>query len=131
MKRTLFGTIALALAAAMGTVAVPTAIASTAAPRAVAASPTVGQIDGNVGSTALSSWQTDGIVFALAYANGVIYAGGTFSNAIPPGQAAGDTSGEVSRTFLAAFNSTTGALITSFDPTITFRGRTRTRGCTR
>ena len=34
----------------------------------------------------------------------------------------GITSGEVSRTFLAAFNSTTGALITSFDPTITYSG---------
>ena len=35
------------------------------------------------------------------------------------GPPAGTTTGEVPRTFLAAFNSTTGALITSFDPTIT------------
>jgi concanavalin A-like lectin/glucanase superfamily protein len=122
MKRILFSTMAVALGAAMGAAAVPAAIASTSAPRAVAASPTVGQIDGNVSSTALSSWQTDGIVFALAYGNGVVYAGGNFSNARPPGAAAGDTSGEVSRTFLAAFSSTTGALISSFDPTITYSG---------
>ncbi|HUZ55982.1 MAG TPA: LamG domain-containing protein, partial [Streptosporangiaceae bacterium] len=49
-------------------------------------------------------------------------AGGQFGNARPPGQPAGSTTGEVTRTFLAAFNSTTGALITSFDPTITETG---------
>ena len=63
-----------------------------------------------------------GPVFALAYGNGVVYAGGTFGNALPPGTPAGTTTGEVARTFLAAFNSTTGALITSFDPTITYSG---------
>ena len=67
----------------------------------------------------MSSWETDGTVFALAYAKGVVYAGGVFGNALPPGTPAGTTTGEVPRTFLAAFNSTTGALITSFDPTIT------------
>jgi hypothetical protein len=122
MKRIIFGAVAVALAAGVGTVAVPAATASTSAPRAVAASQTVGQVDGNVSSTALSSWQTDGPVFALAYGNGVIYAGGTFGNALPPGTPAGSTTGEVTRTFVAAFNSTTGALITSFDPAITYSG---------
>ena len=88
----------------------------------VAASPTVGQVDGGVSSAALSSWETDGIVFSLVYGNGVVYAGGTFGNALPPGTPAGSTTGEVARTYLAAFNSTTGALITSFDPTITYSG---------
>ena len=64
-----------------------------------------------------------GTVLALAYGNGVVYAGGTFSNALPPGTPAGTTTGEVPRTYLAAFNSTTGALITSFNPTITDRGQ--------
>ena len=73
-------------------------------------------------STALSTWETDGTVFSLAYGNGVVYAGGTFGNALPPGTPAGSTTGEVARTFVAAFNSTTGALITSFDPTITYSG---------
>src|SRR6266702_2755761 len=122
MKRILFGSVAVALGAAMGTVAVPAATASVSAPRAVAAVQAVGQVDGNVGSTALSSWQTDGIVFALAYANGMVYAGGVFGNARPPGQPAGSTTGEVARTYLAAFDSTTGALISSFAPTITETG---------
>ncbi|HUZ55968.1 MAG TPA: LamG domain-containing protein [Streptosporangiaceae bacterium] len=122
MKRILFGAITVALGGAVGAVAVPAATASTSAPRTVAISQVVGGVDGSVGSAALSSWQTDGIVFALAYGNGVVYAGGQFGNARPPGQPAGSTTGEVTRTFLAAFNSTTGALITSFDPTITETG---------
>jgi hypothetical protein len=123
MKRVLFGTVAVALGAAMGTVAaLAVATASTSAPRVVAATQAVGQVDGNVGANALSSWQTDGIVFALAYGSGVVYAGGTFSNARPPGEAAGSTTGEVARTYLAAFNSTTGALISSFDPVISYSG---------
>ena len=77
-----------------------------------------GQSDAGVSSTALSSWQTDGIVFALAYGNGVVYAGGQFGNARPPGQPAGSTTGEVARTDIAAFDSTTGALISAFNPTI-------------
>ena len=121
MKRIFFGLVAVVFAAAMGAAAVPAAMASVSAPRVVAASP-VGQVDGGVSSAALSSWQTDGIVFALAYGNGVVYAGGTFANALPPGTPAGSTTGEVGRTFLAAFNSTTGALISSFDPVITYSG---------
>src|ERR1700722_18408756 len=107
MKRIIFAAAAVALAAATGTVAVPAATAS-------AAGPVVGQVDGNVSSAALSSWETDGIVFALAYGNGVVYAGGTFGHALPPGTPSGSTTGEVGRTFIAAFNSTTGALISSF-----------------
>lgn len=124
MKRILFGAVAVALGAAMGTVAGPAATASTSVPRAVAASQVVGQVDGGVSSAALSSWETDGIVFALAYGSGVVYAGGTFGNALPPGTPAGTTTGEVTRTFLAAFNSATGALISSFAPTITYSGTT-------
>ena len=107
MKRFFFGMMAVVFAAAMGAAAVPAATASTSAPRAVAAGPVVGQVDGGVSSAALSTWETDGIVFALAYGNGVVYAGGTFGNALPPGTPAGSTTGEVGRTFLAAFNSTT------------------------
>ena len=106
----------------MGVVAVPAAMASGSAPRAAAAGAAVGQVDGGVSSAALSSWETDGIVFALAYGHGVVYAGGTFGNALPPGTPSGSTTGEVRRTFIAAFNSTTGALITSFNPVITYGG---------
>ncbi len=121
MKRFFSGVVAVVFAAAMGAAAVPAAVASVSAPRAVAASP-VGQVDGGVSSAALSTWETDGIVFALAYGHGVVYAGGTFGHALPPGTPAGGTAGEVGRTFLAAFNSSTGALIGSFDPVITYSG---------
>ena len=117
--RMLVGATAVVFGAAMASAP---ALASTAANAAVSAPAAVGQVDGNVSSTALSSWQTAGPVFALAYGNGVVYAGGTFSNALPPGTPAGSTTGEVTRTFVAAFNSTTGALITSFAPTITYSG---------
>jgi large repetitive protein len=117
--RTLVGATAVALGAAM--VSAP-ALAGSAANAAASASSAVGQVDGNVSSTALSSWQTAGPVFALAYGSGVVYAGGTFSDALPPGTAAGSTTGEVARTFVAAFNSTTGALLSSLDPTITYSG---------
>lgn len=105
----------------MGTVAVP-AVASTSVPRVVAAGPVVGQVDGDVSSAALSTWETDGMVLSLVYGNGVVYAGGIFGKALPPGTPAGTTTGEVPRTYLAAFSSSTGALITSFDPTITYSG---------
>ena len=96
-----------------------------AAVTAAANAPTplpVGQSDGNLSSNALQTWQTDNTVWSLAYGNGVVYVGGQFLNARPPGAANGSTTGEVSRTYLAAFNSTTGALITSFDPVITESG---------
>ena len=101
---------------------------------AAATAPTplpVGQSDGNLSSNALQTWQTDNTVWALAYGNGVVYVGGQFLNARPPGAANGSTTGEVSRTYLAAFNSTTGALITSFDPVITETGPPPTPGCIR
>jgi hypothetical protein len=126
--RVLFGAAAMTLAASAA-VALPATQAS-AAPaahsakvatmaKAASASLPVGAADGSVSSTALSSWEVDNTVWALAYANGVVYVGGQFGNALPPGTPAGTTTGEVARTYLAAFNSTTGALITSFDPVIT------------
>jgi hypothetical protein len=96
---------------------------SSAAAPATAPTPLpVGQSDGNLSSNALQTWQTDSTVWSLAYGNGVVYVGGQFLNARPPGAANGSTTGEVSRTYLAAFNSTTGALITTFDPVIAETG---------
>jgi hypothetical protein len=60
-------------------------------------------------ANASSSWQTNGTVWALGYANGVVYASGDFTSVRPPGAAAGTN--EVARTRLAAFSSTTGALL--------------------
>jgi hypothetical protein len=53
-------------------------------------------------ATASSMWQTDGAVWALAYANHVVYAGGEFSNIRPPGAAPGSTQYRQIR--LAAFH---------------------------
>ena len=109
---------AAASAASSAHLAKPAAVAPAAVPKALPA----GQSDGNLSSSALQTWQTDNTVWALAYGNGVVYAGGQFLNARPPGAANGSATGEVSRTYLAAFNSATGALITSFDPVIAETG---------
>ncbi len=93
----------------------------------------MGQSDGNVSSNALSSWEVDNTVWSVAYGNGVVYAGGVFKNARPAGEAVGNTSGQVARTYLAAFSSTTGALSTSLNPTIAYTGNSSSSrpACTR
>ncbi len=58
------------------------------------------------------SWQTNAPVWAIAVTAGVVYVGGDFTGVRPPGAAPG--SGEVARNHLAAFNASTGALLTSF-----------------
>jgi hypothetical protein len=67
----------------------------------------------DVPTTASPTWQTNGIVRAIAYAGGNVYIGGDFTSVRPPGAALG--TGEVARNHLAAFNATTGAL-QSFNP---------------
>ncbi|MEP7019191.1 MAG: hypothetical protein ABI808_00965 [Pseudonocardiales bacterium] len=62
-----------------------------------------------VRTTAASTYQTNGIVWALAYANGVVYAGGTFTTVRSPGAPQGAAG--ASRKNFAAFNATTGALL--------------------
>ncbi|MGV9995035.1 LamG-like jellyroll fold domain-containing protein [Streptomyces sp. NPDC003374] len=56
----------------------------------------------------LSTWQTNGVVYALAQADGVVFAGGTFSAIRPAGTAAGG-SGERPALNFAAFDAATGA----------------------
>lgn len=68
----------------------------------------------NVGATALSSWQTNGLVRKLAYASGWVYAGGTFTGEMAPGAPSTTLSGN--QPFLARFNSTTGVFDPSFNP---------------
>lgn len=55
----------------------------------------------------LSTWQTNGVVWALAQYDGVVYAGGTFSAVRPPGAAAGEK--EQPALNFAAFDASTGA----------------------
>ncbi|WP_037731992.1 hypothetical protein [Streptomyces megasporus] len=54
----------------------------------------------------LSTWQTDGVVWALAHAGGVVYVGGTFDHIRPPGAPAGTD--ELPRENFAAFDAVTG-----------------------
>ncbi|MGW0084547.1 LamG-like jellyroll fold domain-containing protein [Streptomyces sp. NPDC003393] len=56
----------------------------------------------------LPTWQANGVVWALAQAHGVVFAGGTFSAIRPAGTAAGG-SGERSAVNFAAFDAATGA----------------------
>ena len=82
---------------------------------AVLPAPAAAVITGHVLSgTHSSTWQTNNEVRALATANGVIYAGGTFTRVRPPGTNAGSAQ-EVTRNYLAAFNASTGALVTAFN----------------
>ena len=62
-------------------------------------------------------WQTNGTVWALAYSNGVLYAGGSFTSVRPPGAPAGTS--EQAQAGLAAFDATTGEFISSWRPTVT------------
>lgn len=73
------------------------------APPAAAVTPGVSFAASN-----LPTWQTNGIVWALAEANGVVYAGGTFTAIRPPGITAGGA-GTRSAVNFAAFDAYTGA----------------------
>jgi concanavalin A-like lectin/glucanase superfamily protein len=75
--------------------------------------PVASAVQGTVPANVASSWQTNGMVAAIAVANGVVYVGGEFTSVRPPGAAAG--TGAVARNHLAAFNASTGALITTFN----------------
>lgn len=66
-------------------------------------------------------WQTDNTVSALAYANGVLYVGGSFRKVRPPGAARGAAT-EVAQAYLAAFRTSDLSLISSWRPTLTGSG---------
>jgi Concanavalin A-like lectin/glucanases superfamily len=117
--RILFGSTALALAAAVTTMPALQASAAVARPAASARAQlpaTTGSGPGqNLSSVVSPSWQTNDTVWALAAANGVVYVGGQFTTVRPPGDPTGPA--EVARTYLAAFDSGTGALL-SFNHTL-------------
>jgi Concanavalin A-like lectin/glucanases superfamily len=117
-KRLIPSGIALAFATA-SVVALPAlhASASSAAPAVHAQSQSSGSGAGqNLSATASSSWQTNSTVWAIAPVNGLVYVGGSFTSVRPPGDPKG--TGEVARTYLAELNASTGALVTSFNPTL-------------
>ncbi len=68
---------------------------------------------------ASSMWQTNNEVDALEVLGSRVYAGGRFTRVRPPGTAAGTN--ETTRTYIAAFNTSTGALDTGFN--VTLNGR--------
>ncbi len=63
-----------------------------------------------------AAWQTNASVQGLAVANGKAYVGGRFTTVRPPGAAAGTN--QTNRTYLAAFDQSTGALDTGFNHTL-------------
>lgn len=83
----------------------------------------------------LSTWQTNGPVMAIQVVNNVAYVGGNFTKVRPPGAAVG-ASTEVVRNRLAAFDATTGALL-SWAPSATApyytvpTGQTPDKNCTK
>ncbi len=107
-SRARLATVAVVMAVVAGTAAVTVAGPADAAVR-----------DPGVSGTASPQWQTNGAVEALAVSRGVLYAGGTFSRVRPPGAAAG--ANETARANLAAFDATTGALVTSFNVNVNGR----------
>ncbi|MFF7332460.1 LamG-like jellyroll fold domain-containing protein [Streptomyces sp. NPDC008150] len=90
---------------------------------AAATAPQAGAVTAPVAFSAdnLSTWQTNGIVWALARSGSTVFAGGTFSAIRPPGVAAGGT-GTRSAVNFAAFNAATGV------PTSCALSFTRTSG---
>ena len=78
-----------------------TTLAGTAPP-AMAISPGVA-----FSASELPTWQTNGIVWAMAEANGIVYTGGTFTAIRPPGTTASGT-GARSAVNFAAFDARTG-----------------------
>ncbi|MDG9704018.1 fibronectin type III domain-containing protein [Streptomyces sp. DH37] len=73
---------------------------------ALAAGPAQAAGEPTLTADPLSTWQTDGIVWTLAHARGVVYVGGTFEHIRPPGAAPG--TGELPRRNFAAFDAVTG-----------------------
>ncbi len=92
----------LAAASVAVTTLAVAALSTAAGPAAAAGEPTIT-------ADPMSTWQTNGVVWTLAHANGVVYVGGTFSKVRPPGAAPGTS--EVARTNFAAFDATTGKLL--------------------
>jgi hypothetical protein len=82
----------------------------------VVLAPPAQSVEASLAATASQSWQTNGSVQGIAVAAGNAYAGGRFTSVRPPGAAAG--TGEVGQAYLAAFDASTGALVSSFNPVL-------------
>ncbi|WP_307377114.1 PKD domain-containing protein [Microbacterium sp. W4I20] len=103
---TLLGAVATALALTVGALTVPVAAAADTAP--AAGTPETFAAD------ALPTVQIDGVVYAQEVVGNTVYVGGSFANARPAGSPLGTN--ETPRANLLAYNLTTGALISSWNP---------------
>ena len=93
------------------------AVGVVAAPAAAADTSPIKQIDSSqVSADALPTVQIDGVAWDQVINGNTVYVGGQFANARPAGAAAGTNL--TPRGNLLAYNLTTGALITSFAPTL-------------
>ncbi|GAA1582300.1 hypothetical protein GCM10009804_43530 [Kribbella hippodromi] len=82
----------------------------------VTLAPPAQSIEASLSAVNGPAWQTNASVQGLAVAAGKAYAGGRFTSVRPPGAAAG--TGEVGQAYLAAFDASTGALVSSFNPVL-------------
>jgi trimeric autotransporter adhesin len=114
MRRRMVGALATSALVASGA----SAIAVVAASPAGAAPGAIQQRSTNqMTADALPTEQIDnGVVWSIAVSNGIAYAGGSFSNVRPPGAAAGTNL--TPRGNLVAVNLATGALVSSFAPSL-------------
>jgi PKD repeat protein len=94
-----------------------TALAAPASAVTAVYKPGAVQERGTTGVTAdaLPTVQVDGIVWTEVMVGNTVYAGGSFSHALPPN---GESGSSTPRGNLLAFDVTTGELITSFAPTL-------------
>ncbi|MEU1971942.1 PKD domain-containing protein [Microbacterium sp. NPDC019599] len=115
MTTTRFGRTRSAITAVATTLAVIIGSFVSLAPAHADVSPPEGD-PATVTADALPTVQINGIVWDQAIVGNTVYAAGSFSSARPAGSAAGTN--ETPRQNLLAYNLTTGALITTFAPTI-------------
>ncbi len=104
-RATLWGAVATVAALAFGGLAAPLASADTA--------PAAGTPE-TYASDALPTVQIDGVVYAQEVVGNTVYVGGSFAKARPAGSPVG--SNETPRANLLAYDLTTGALISSWNP---------------
>ena len=104
-------TSALAVVALCAAALVGAATSASAAP-----GPVVPVTPTGISADALPTVQVNGVVWGQAVVGTTVYAVGSFSNARPAGSAPGTNL--VTRSNILAYNITTGALITSFAPTV-------------
>jgi hypothetical protein len=110
MRKSVSGRIG-ALTAAVVTMVAPLAVlTATTGPAEAAAN------DQGISGAASPMWQTNGNVEAIVPTGGNVYVGGGFTRVRPPGAAAGTS--ETARSYLAAFDVSTGALTTGFNVTL-------------